>query len=109
VIFYSDGLILPATPDSFETAPALEKTTYEGLMIRVGAGLRGEKEAEIEIGREYVIQPRKPRKTRNRGRHCLVLGFVPISRSDPDYLVAKVRFTDNNRVGKAEFSDLVPA
>ena len=62
----------------------------------------------VTVGREYVIELDNPRATRNRGRHVRVLGFVPASPSRPDEFVAKVRYLDNNRVGRAELGNLVP-
>ena len=61
----------------------------------------------LHVGRRYVIRPRNPSKLRNRDRECLVLAFVPVSDTHPD-IVAKVRFLDNNRVGRAEPSELRP-
>jgi hypothetical protein len=78
-------------------------------VMRVVTGIQGQRDVEIETGKEYVIEPLNPQKLKNRGRHCLVLDFVPLSESQPDYIVAKVRYTDNNRVGKTELSDLIPA
>ncbi len=78
-------------------------------VMRVVTGVQGQRDIEIETGKEYVIEPLNPQKLKNRGRHCLVLDFVPLSESQPDYIVAKVRYTDNNRVGKTELSDLIPA
>jgi hypothetical protein len=62
----------------------------------------------VTVGHEYVVEPSNPRATRNRGRHVRVLGFVPVSPSHPRDIVAKVRYLDNNRVGRAELGNLVP-
>ena len=78
-------------------------------VMRVVTGVQGQRDVEIETGKEYIVQPLNPQKLKNRGRHCLVLDFVPVSESQPDYIVAKVRYTDNNRIGKADLSDLIPA
>ena len=78
-------------------------------MMKVTSGVNGQRDVEIETGKEYIVQPPNPQKLKNRGRHCLVLDFVPVSESQPDYIVAKVRYTDNNRIGKADLSDLIPA
>ena len=78
-------------------------------VMRVVTGVQGQRDVEIETGKDYVIEPLNPQKLKNRGRHCLVLDFVPLSESQPDYIVAKVRYTDNNRAGKTELSDLIPA
>ena len=67
------------------------------------------RKSELEVGKEYVVQPMNPQKTKNRGRKCMILDFVPVSEFHPHDTVAKVRYLDNNRVGKAELSDLVPA
>ena len=67
-----------------------------------------EREVIVEVGKEYVIEPRTPGKKRNRGRHCIVLDFVPVSESHPHDIVAKVRYLDNNRVGRAALDELVP-
>lgn len=61
----------------------------------------------LHVGRRYIIRPRNPSKLRNRDRECLVLAFVPVSDTHSD-IVAKVRFLDNNRVGRAEPNELRP-
>ena len=78
-------------------------------IMRVSTGVQGQRNTEIETGKEYIIQPLNSRKLKNRGRHCLVLDFVPVSKSHPNDIVAKVRYTDNNRIGKAELRNLIPA
>jgi hypothetical protein len=78
-------------------------------IMRVSTGVHAQRNIDIEPGKEYVIQPLNSRKLKNRGRHCLVLDFVSLSESHPEYIVAKVRYTDNNRIGKAELRDLIPA
>jgi hypothetical protein len=81
-----------------------------GERIQVTSGFRHERrEVEVEVGKEYVVQPMNPQKTKNRGRKCVILDFVPLSESHPNDMVAKVRYLDNNRVGRAELSDLLPA
>lgn len=78
--------------------------------IQMTSGTEPQRQVEVKTGEKYIIQPNNPRKLKNRGRHCLVLDFVPISDSDPDgYMVAKVRFLDNNRIGKADLADLILA
>lgn len=62
----------------------------------------------LEVGKEYIIQPLNPRSTKNRDRRCLLLGFVPVSQYEPDYIKAKIRYLDNNKVGRAELTDLAP-
>lgn len=66
-----------------------------------------ERKVELVVGRTYRVEPLNSRKLKNRGRECLLLDFVPVSKQDPS-MVAKVRFLDNNRIGKIEYSDLVP-
>jgi hypothetical protein len=61
----------------------------------------------IKVGKEYVIQPLNPLKKKHRDRRCVVLGFVPVSEFHPRDIVAKVRFLDNNRIGRTELDDLV--
>jgi len=61
----------------------------------------------VTVGKEYIIQPLNPLKKKHRNRRCIVLDFVPVSDSHPIDIVAKVRFLDNNRVGRAELDDLV--
>ena len=63
----------------------------------------------LHEGREYIVNPLNPRTTKHRGRRCIVLDIVPVSESHPRDYTAKVRFLDNNRVGRVELSDLVPA
>jgi hypothetical protein len=78
-------------------------------IMQVRAGFHGQRNTEIETGKEYIVQPLNPRKLKNRGRHCLVLDFVPVSEAHPNDIVAKVRYIDNNRIGKVNLSDLIPA
>lgn len=54
----------------------------------------------IEIGKEYVINAPSPRNKRN-GRHVRVLDFVRPFEDRPD-VYAKVRYVDNNRVGRVD-------
>jgi hypothetical protein len=60
----------------------------------------------LEVGKEYVIQPLNPRSTKNRNRKCILLGFVAVSEHEPDYIKAKIRYLDNNKVGRAEITVL---
>ena len=53
---------------------------------------------EIVPGKHYIIKPDNPSKKRNRGRVCIVERFMP------DYV--KVRYVDNNRIGRALHQDL---
>jgi hypothetical protein len=77
------------------------------MNISVTAG-RKRRETVIHVGSEYRVDPLNPAKLRNRARICRVLDFVPVSESHSQSIVAKVRYLDNNRVGRAELSDLVP-
>ena len=61
----------------------------------------------VHVGNEYRIEPHNPAKLRNRNRECRVLGFTHVSSSHGD-VVARVRFLDNNRQGRAELNELVP-
>jgi hypothetical protein len=74
------------------------KTKYHGLHRRIF----------MEIGRTYRVVPLNERKTKNRNRECVLVEIVPVSASHPDDKVAKIRFTDNNRIGRADFGDLLP-
>jgi hypothetical protein len=65
------------------------------------------RKSTIKVGKDYVIQPVNILKKKHRNRRCTVLGFVPVSDSHPRDIVAKVRFRDNNRTGRAELEDLV--
>jgi hypothetical protein len=47
------------------------------------------------------------KKKKHRDRRCVVLGFVPVSEFHPRDIVAKVRFLDNNRIGRTELDELV--
>jgi hypothetical protein len=62
----------------------------------------------LHVGRRYIIRPPNPAKLRNRDRECWVLAFVPVSDTHAGDIVAKVRFLDNNRVGRAELNELRP-
>lgn len=64
------------------------------------------RKATLTAGNEYIVRPLNPRKKKHRGRLCVILDFVPVSEFHPVDTVAKVRFIDNNRIGRAELSDL---
>lgn len=77
--------------------------------IEVGTTYGGaHRKVTLIAGHEYVVSPLNPRKMKHRGRRCVLLDFVPVSESRPKDTVAKVRFVDNNRVGRAELDDLAP-
>ena len=63
-----------------------------------------QREVLLEVGSEYVISPLNPRATRYRGRRCAILGFVPTA--DGQDTVARVRYLDTNRVGRAKLDHL---
>jgi len=60
----------------------------------------------LKVGKEYVVQPLNSQKKKHRDRHCMILDFVPVSEDHPRDIVAKVRFLDNNRIGRVELEDL---
>lgn len=62
----------------------------------------------IEVGRQYVVKPHNKQKLKHRDRECVLLDVVPVSEFHPRDLVAKVRFLDNNRIGRTELDDLAP-
>lgn len=61
----------------------------------------------LKIGGEYIVKPLNPQKKKHRDRPCVILDFVPVSEQHPKDIVAKVRFLDNNRMGRAELDDLL--
>ena len=61
----------------------------------------------LKIGEEYVVHPLNGQKKKHRDRHCVILDFVPVSGAQPRDVVAKVRFLDNNRIGRTDLDDLV--
>ncbi|HEX8550849.1 MAG TPA: hypothetical protein VF681_04775 [Abditibacteriaceae bacterium] len=72
----------------------------------------GEKSRTVEIvvGEKYYIRPLNPRNMKNRDREVEVLDVLPRSEwneNDRDK-IAKVRYLDTNRIGRAELSDLEP-
>jgi hypothetical protein len=77
--------------------------------IEVGTTYGGaHRKVTLIAGNEYVVSPLNPRKMKHRGRRCVLLDFVPVSKLHPKDNVAKVRFVDNNRIGRAELDDLAP-
>ncbi len=65
-----------------------------------------ERKMVLRVGSEYVVDPLNSRKMKHRDRRCVILDFVPVSDDHPKDIIAKVRFLDNNRVGRAELDDL---
>lgn len=80
----------------------------ESVTVWAGGGGKGKaRRLVIRAGEVYCITPSNPAKLRNRDRVCRVLGFINVSPSCGD-VVARVRFLDNNRQGRAELHELVP-
>lgn len=79
----------------------------EQIKVRVLHGST-ERKTTLKIGGEYIVKPLNPQKKKHRDRPCVILDFVPVSEQHPRDIVAKVRFLDNNRMGRAELSDLIP-
>jgi hypothetical protein len=84
-----------------------EKEKVNDQMTNITASGSKQCKTTIKVGKEYVIQPLNMLKKKHRNRRCVVLGFVPVSDSHPTDIVARVRFRDNNRIGRAELDDLV--
>jgi hypothetical protein len=87
-------------------SPEKEKKLSDQMSIFMGGGGK-QRKTTIKVGKKYVIQPPNILKKKHRNRRCVVLGFVPVSDSHPRDIVAKVRFLDNNRIGRTELEDLV--
>jgi murein DD-endopeptidase MepM/ murein hydrolase activator NlpD len=83
-----------------------EQHRTAGASALVALDTHGDTQREVllEVGREYVISPLNPEVQRYRGRRCELLAFVP--RSDGTETVAKVRYVDTNRVGRAKLAHL---
>lgn len=66
---------------------------------------------DIEVGKQYVVQPSNKQKTKNRGRKVEVLEFRHdhYDAEQKDIPETHVRFLDTNRRGKVDAMDLVPA
>jgi hypothetical protein len=58
------------------------------------------------VGKEYIVDPLNPQAKRNRGRRCVILAFVPWSDTGDWTEVAKVRYLDNNRIGRQHLNNL---
>ena len=58
----------------------------------------------FKIGREYAIDPITRKLTKKKGRRCSILEIFPEPASRT--CIAKVRYTDTNRVGRVKLSDL---
>lgn len=63
--------------------------------------------AAVSVGKEYVVRPANPRKTKHRDRRVLVLELVANEEGATDK--AEVKFLDTNRKGRVDVEDLVPA
>jgi hypothetical protein len=79
----------------------------QSIKVEFSIGKKAFVRRVIHVGHEYRIEPHNPAKLRNRNRECRVLGFTHVSSSHGE-VVARVRFLDNNRQGRAELSELVP-
>ena len=75
-------------------------------MTGVGADAR---RVRIVKGHEYIISPIDPKNIKNRDRHVIALGAAlnKPGHENGDY-GCRVRFNDNNGIGKVEFGALVP-
>jgi hypothetical protein len=93
-----------ASPSNPSTPEKQQLNQQMTVITSVGSKQR---KTTIKVGKEYVIQPLNILKKKHRDRRCLVLGFVAVSDSHPRDIVARVRFRDNNRIGRAELDDLV--
>jgi hypothetical protein len=97
-----------APAGSLYRAPAASSShdsSHLDALTRIKIGVSNGKEPWIErvihVGLEYRIEPHNPLKRRNRHGECTVLGFMTVSATHGD-VVARVRFLDNNRPGRAE-------
>jgi len=79
------------------------------MVVGSGYAKKSSREVEMVVGRKYQVPPANPSKKKHRDRVCVLLDIIPISESHPMDLVAKVRFMDNNRIGRVDLSDLVPS
>lgn len=62
----------------------------------------------VSEGHEYIVSPLNSAKLKHRGRRCIVLEVISVSENHPRDFVAKVKFLDNNRIGRVELGDLAP-
>lgn len=69
-----------------------EGTAWFGKTIR--------REFRVTVGQRYIVDPLNPRRRKNRGRTCVVVGF-----ENDD--MAIVRFDDNGRSGREDPGELV--
>ena len=78
------------------------------LTVQAGFGFAARK-VNIYKDHEYIITPLNPRKLKNRGRHVIMLEKVLYTpgQENADY-VARIKYTDNNRLGRVDFGDLEP-
>lgn len=83
-----------------------EQPRHARRMARVALATHGDAQREVllEVGREYIVSPLNPRAQRNRGRECSILGFVPTA--DGEGTVARIRYLDTNRAGRAKLDHL---
>ncbi|WP_339820666.1 hypothetical protein MKZ15_06170 [Paenibacillus sp. FSL R7-0216] len=66
----------------------------------------GQLDSEIilRIGDYYTVIPDNPLKMKHRDRTCEIVEFVFDELKNP--IKAKVKFEDNNRIGRVDLSDL---
>lgn len=58
----------------------------------------------LSLGGSYVVAPDNPRKTKNRGRKCMILSFE----LNNEELDIRVIYLDTSREVLLKFSDLKP-
>ncbi|WNR44160.1 hypothetical protein [Paenibacillus roseipurpureus] len=58
----------------------------------------------LSLGGSYIVAPDNPRKTKNRGRKCMILAFE-MTEDDVDI---RVIYLDTQREVLLKFSDLKP-
>ncbi len=85
----------------------MKLTENDGIIVITDRSSKPHK-ITLEVGKRYVVQPLNSQKKKHRDRRCVLLDFVPVSDSHARDIVAKVRFIDNNRIGRTELDDLVP-
>lgn len=62
----------------------------------------------METGRAYRIASLRYRLPKDQGRECVLVDIVSSSPKRPDDMVAKIRFTDDGKLGRAKLGDLLP-
>jgi hypothetical protein len=85
--------------------PAAQKQTVRGpngMRVEARAGTRT-RLVDVNAGEEYVVEPMNPAARKNRGRTGTVVGFEGVQDGR-----VRFRFTDTDRVGLVDPSDLLP-